>query len=258
MLVDRRHATLVEVKRALERDEQWLAFAKAANATKRAVYQTELAFCNPPAQRGKARYMSVDILVAWGKKMLQLLDSPPLENDSLNLSRLQDKLGWIKQYREAIDGWQSVMNVIETVETTVRREGYHALTRSKIESTLDATPEGSLADRLRVELLEFVDQNAGLTDEGDSLPGSSEVLESIFGKYKNLQGESGQFGVTGMVLSIGALIGRVTIATIRTALESTSAVDVKAWEKKHLGSTVGAQRVAAFGPPKNRTERGTG
>lgn len=99
----------------------------------------------------------------------------------------------------------------------------------------------------RIKLLEFVDENAALAGEGESLPGSSEVLESIFGKYKNMQGESGQFGVTGMVLSIGALIGRVTIESVRTALESISADHVKAWEKKHLGSTVGAQRVAAFG-----------
>ena len=28
--------------------------------------QMESAFCNPPQQRGKARYMNVDTLVAWG------------------------------------------------------------------------------------------------------------------------------------------------------------------------------------------------
>lgn len=256
-IYDVKHKTAALLKRELERDEQWIEFAKAANATKRAVYQTELAFSNPPAQRGKARYMSVDILVVWGAKILKLLDRPRPENDSLDLRRLREKLGWVVRYREAIDGWQAAMTVIEVVETTVRHQGYHAQTRSKIESELPAASPGSLADRLRVELLEFVDTNSVLADEDEQLPGSSEVLESIFGKYKNLQGEAGQFGVTAMVLSIGALIGRVTIQTVRCALESITAANVKSWEQGNLGQTVGSQRIAAFGSRKDGAKPGT-
>jgi hypothetical protein len=201
--------------------------------------------------------MSVDILVVWGAKILKLLDRPRPENDSLDLRRLREKLGWVVRYREAIDGWQAAMTVIEVVETTVRHQGYHAQTRSKIESELPAASPGSLADRLRVELLEFVDTNSVLADEDEQLPGSSEVLESIFGKYKNLQGEAGQFGVTAMVLSIGALIGRVTIQTVRCALESITAANVKSWEQGNLGQTVGSQRIAAFGSRKDGAKPGT-
>jgi len=46
----------------------------------------------------------------------------------------------------------------------------------------------------------------------DRLLGSSEVLESIIGKFKNLAGERGRHGLTGMVLSIGALVGKLVSA----------------------------------------------
>ncbi len=52
---DIKHKTASLLKHELEGDPVWTAFAKRANEMKRQVYQTELAFCNPPQQRGKAR-----------------------------------------------------------------------------------------------------------------------------------------------------------------------------------------------------------
>ena len=63
---------------------------------------TELAFCNPPQQRGKARYMSVDKLVAWGGKVLQWLDEPRPTGRKLDADRIEEKLGWLRDYREPL------------------------------------------------------------------------------------------------------------------------------------------------------------
>ena len=170
----------------------WTAFAQRANQTKRQVQQTELAFCNPPQQRGKARYMNVDTLVAWGAKVLAWLDEP--------------------------------------------------------------RPTGRPLD---VQLSAFVCEQASRAGQGERLPGSSEVLESIIGKYKRLQGESGQFGVTGMSLSIGAFIGRLTLQGIRTALTTISGPVLRAWEETNLGVTIHSQRKQAFPSPPRGTKPGT-
>ena len=75
-IYDIKHKTASLLKRELANDPVWTAFAARANQMKRQVYQTELAFCNSPQQRGKARYMSVDTLVAWGVKVLLWLGEP--------------------------------------------------------------------------------------------------------------------------------------------------------------------------------------
>ena len=63
---------------------------------KRQVYQTELAFCNPPQQRGKARHMNVDTLVAWGVKVFQWLDEPRPTGRELDADRIAEELGWLR------------------------------------------------------------------------------------------------------------------------------------------------------------------
>ncbi|MBI2477851.1 MAG: hypothetical protein HYV60_04165 [Planctomycetia bacterium] len=75
-IYDIKHKTASLLKRELEGNALWTAYAQRANQMKRQVQQTELAFCNPPQQRGKARYMNVDTLVDWGAKILQWLDEP--------------------------------------------------------------------------------------------------------------------------------------------------------------------------------------
>ena len=56
--------------------------------------------------------------------------------------------------------------------------------------------------------------------------GSSEILESIIGKFKTVAGERGQHGLTGMALSIGALVGNVAVDTVQAAMTEITTHDV--------------------------------
>lgn len=256
-IYDIKHKTASLLKRELEHDPVWTAFAQRGNQMKRQVQQTELAFLNPPQQRGKARYMSVDSLVAWGVKALGWLDNPRPTGRDLDEERIEAKLAWLRDYREPLQNWQQAMSVIGTVETLVREEGYHTGSVAQLAERLPTVEPGSLAERLSEQLTVFVGEQAALAHAGERLPGSSEVLESIIGKYKRLQGEGGQFGVTGMVLSVGAFVGRLTLESIHTALTSISRLALRAWEETHLEATIQSQRKQAFPSPPRGTKTGT-
>ncbi len=171
--------------------------------------------------------------------------------------RVEAKLGWLREYREPLRRWEQAMRVIETAETLVRQEGYHAASEAQLIERLPNVETDSLADRLRGQLLGFVKDQASHASESERLPGSSEVLESIIGKYKTLQGEKGQFGVTSMVLAIGAFVGRLTVDGIRTALQTIKGARLKTWEENNLGSTIQSQRKHAFQSPKTGTKTGS-
>lgn len=256
-IYDIKHKTASLLKHELEGDPVWTAFAKRANQMKRQVHQTELAFCNPPQQRGKARYMSVDTLVAWGAKVLQWLDEPRPTGRELDADRIAEKLGWLRDYREPLRQWQQALQVIETAETLIRREGHHAASEAELRDRLPPVEADSLADRLGRELLEFTKQQAVRAAPTERLPGSSEVLESIIGKYKTLQGEQGQFGATSMLLAIGAFVGRLTVSGIRTALQTIQGTALETWEQINLGSTIQSQRKQAFPRPQQRIKTGS-
>jgi hypothetical protein len=103
-------------------------------------------------------------------------------------------------------------------------------------------PTTPAAWRLRKQLLEFVAVQAQQPKDGERLLGSSEVLESIIGKFKHLAGERGQHGLTGMVLGIGALLGKLAVQTVQTALTKITTGEVWNWRRAHLGSTVQSVR----------------
>jgi hypothetical protein len=134
-----------------------------------------------------------------------------------------------------------MLAVIGTAENYVRHEGIHAHAAEDLAARL---PKSAIpaVQRLRKQLLEFVQAQGQQAREGERLLGSSEVLESIIGKFKHVAGEGGRHGLTGMVLSIGALVGDLAVATVQAAMTEVTTNEVWNWCHSHLGATVQSVR----------------
>ena len=237
-MYDIKHKTACLLKHDLENDAAWQEFVGEVNRFKQRVSVTSLACLLPPQLRGKARYMSVDVLVDWAEKHLSLLDRPEvLMQFGLATSIVEKKLGWLREYCGQIRRWREMLDVIEATEHYVRHQGVHRKAADEL-AVLLPKPKSEAARGLRQQLLTFVREEAQQTRRGERLLGSSEVLESIIGKFKCVAGERGQHGLTGMVLSIGALVGHVTVGAVQAALAEVPTQDVWNWCQAHLGTTL--------------------
>jgi hypothetical protein len=74
--------------------------------------------------------------------------------------------------------------------------------------------------------------------EGERLLGSSEVIESVFGKFKRLAGTHAKSGITGLLLAVGAMVSETGLKIVKQALESTKTKHVLEWCREKLGKTV--------------------
>jgi hypothetical protein len=237
-MYDIKHKTACLLKHELDKDRSWQAFVSEVNRFKQRVCVTPLACLLPPQQRGKARYLNIDVLVGWAEQKLALLDLPDVQSMAgLDPTVVEEKLGWLRTFASEVRRWREVMEVIECTEHYVRHRGIHPNAGEELAALLP-NPTSETACKLRMRLLEFVESEAQQAREGECLLGSSEVLESIIGKFKHLAGERGQHGLTGMVLSIGALVGHVTVEAAQAALETVTCQDVWDWCRSHLGPTV--------------------
>jgi hypothetical protein len=254
-LYDIKHYTASLLKKELQNDATWKSFVAQVNLTKQSTYLTPLAFLAPPSQRGKARYLNLDVLVAWGGKVLGFLDDPQAAVDrDLDPTMLEEKLGWLRTFREPLASWQAMMAVIGVAENYVRQEGLHREAAAELTIRLEQVVNGPLSRKFRDSLVTFVGEQSALSRGQERLLGSSEVLESIIGKYKRLQGEQSQHGLTPMILSVGAFIGRKTMSFVYEALAKISARDLSTWSKEHLGTTVQSHRMTAFSQPSTGTK----
>lgn len=238
-LYDIKHFTAVLLKRELANNPTWKEFTAAANRTKQQCSVTALAALHPPNQRGKARYLNLQELVAWGGKMLTLLDHPHgVEQLGLDAAKCEARLGWLREYREAIEEWRVAMQVVEITETHVRRNGVYRGLVEKLSPQLLVAATSPLSQRLRERLLIHLAEQAEQTTGNEKLPASSEVLESLIGSYKYLQGEQSHHGVTSLVLGMGTLMTRNLLQTIPVALSAIRNRDLTTWCREQLGPTL--------------------
>jgi hypothetical protein len=226
----------------LEQDASWQVFVEKVHRFKQQVSLTPLAALAPPQQRSKARYMNVDVLVDWAQESLRALDHPQaVRKAGLDARQLAEKLGWLRNFAAQVRRWGEMLSVIGAAEHYVRHEGIHAKAAEEMAAAL---PKSAIpaVKRIRKQLLEFIAVEGQQARESERLLGSSEVLESIIGKFKHVAGERGQHGLTGMVLSIGALVGNPAVATEQAAMTQTTTHEVWNWCRLHLGATVQSVR----------------
>jgi hypothetical protein len=123
-LYDSKHKTALVLKPELAAAATWQAFTQQAAQTKQRVQQTPLAFLAPPAQRRKARYLNVDILIRWGSNLLGYVEQRQgAESADLAPARLAEHYGWIRDFRDALQSWGELLHIVEAGERFVRTHG---------------------------------------------------------------------------------------------------------------------------------------
>jgi hypothetical protein len=253
-IYDIKHKTAALLKRELGGDGTWLAFAHQANQTKRHLQQTALAPLAPPGQRTKARYMNVEVLIEWGQHALAFLEQRENEEPLFDPGQVQQKIGWISDFRHPLAEWTSLLQVVMTTESYIRQRGLYQGVQLELEAQLKPLAQTAQAQKVAAELVTFVAQEAAKTRHGERLLGSSEIIEKVLGKQKYLEQDQAKNGFTGLLLALCASVADTTTEVIHQALETVPTQKVLAWCQENLGQSVQAQRRIAFASPA-RTEQ---
>jgi hypothetical protein len=158
---DLAHKAAIFLKRELLADPRWDCFAKFCGQTQPKVKQTELGHLAPPTQKTKARYMNLGPLIRWGEKMLRLIDTPAAQRpEKLDLSRLDEKFGWIREFRTALVEWNDLETVKDHVLEYGRVQGYHADASQQLREQLARVAQTPPGRRLATALIEFIGEQS--------------------------------------------------------------------------------------------------
>ena len=231
------------LKKRLEKNECWNAFIKQATQTKFETNQTELAFLVPPRLRSKARYMNLQSILRWAEKVLTVLDDPSVVAPSLcSVDRLNTKFEWLREYRKDLEVWSSWLALTDRALDLVRRRGYCKSTADDVKQALTEISDTPEKELLKHELLEIVNAESSKARAGTRMSGSTEILESSFGKLKESEGVHSRSGFTSLILVWAALFGATTSEVIRQALTEVPVKLVNAWFCSTLGPTIQSKR----------------
>jgi len=246
-IYDIKHKVAAVLKRELKDDKDWNEFVKLANETRRKVQQTSLAALAPPNQRTKSRYMNVDKLVKWAMEILCFLDQQQLSaNEHFDPQQIEAKLSWLAEFRQPLLEWQEMMQIVELAESFIKFNGIYRDCHIDLMQVEGFVAHTKRTKRLREELLKFIAQQSQLAKPNERLLGSSEVIESVIGKLKNMESDQNKSGFTGLLLSLAAMVSKTTEDVIHKAMESVPTKRVHEWIKENIGKSVQSKRKEVF------------
>jgi hypothetical protein len=246
-IYDIKHQTAVVLKHELERDPVWAAFTQQVTQTKQRVHQTPLAFLAPPTQRRKTRYMNVDILIRWGGHLLGYVEQQRrAARPAVPLERLAELYGWITDFRDQLQLWGELLQIVKAVEQFVRTHGLYRGCHQALEPLLTPLAHTERGRQVSQHLHGFVRTESAKAAPQERLLGSSEVIESVFGKQKRIEHHQANSGFTGLLLTLSAMVSDTTQDVIHKALETVPTSQVRQWCQQHLGPSLQAQRQKAF------------
>jgi hypothetical protein len=246
-IYDAKHKAACLLNARLAKDLRWQEFHQAIARTRCAIQQTEAAFLVPPAPKPKARFMNLAPMLAWAQKTLALLRRPGLQVSRwVNRQRREEKLGWLRGFDTELREWGEWQQVVNVTAEFVNRRGIYRGAASELGSVLSPHREFPTSRSLAEELLAFVAEQEDRLRPQERVPGSTEALESCFGRFKNLEKQQARGGFTSLILGFGALLADTSAETVAEAMCQSPTQAVFDWCAENLGTTVFSQRKQAF------------
>ena len=243
-LYDMKHFVASVLRRLLWCDETCREFTSLAAKSSKELQQTALAPLAPPNQRSKSRYMNLEPLLGWAAATLALLRKHRVPYEILELDRHEvvKRLGWLRSFISPLEQWRQAWQLSDLATKRVATDGYFEGISLVLRRRLSGIATTALARLVRTEILAFVAQQQDKLKPRERLVGSTEVLESLFGTFKRLQGDRGTGGLTQLALSVAAAVSPTTPQVVEEALRTVSCEDIRRWTEQMLGPTVHSKR----------------
>lgn len=238
---DTAHRVSNFLEATLEKTTRWKEFREQITLARRKMQHSLIPGALPPSPRAKARYMNVDSLIKWAADMLVLLDHG-VSNPGLDIDELRKYLGWLSSYQDEVEHWNRLISIGVAARYVVRMEGIHMNIVDSFEQAISSIKMGmrelQFADQLTAFLLS---QSKGMKPK-ECFIGSTEALESLFGKIKYMEREQRAFGFTSLLLAAMAAVGPIDEKTIAEAMTAVKLSDIDKWVAEEIGQSVQSQR----------------
>lgn len=255
-LRDPKHFLANRFEALLTRDPQYQAFVKQLSGTRSALQQTELAHFIPRAFKMKARFMNLAPTLEWASTVLWHLDHPESESrQGITESRMVEKLGWLCEYASSIKQWQVCQQVVSAALTFVNQQGIFRGAANQFKKRVAQLEHNPMSQQLVDIFVEFLRNYEQNLRPREQLPMSTEILESSFSLYKQLEKQHSKSGFTSLLLTYPTLLRETTPEEVTASFPRVKIADVKKWGKDNLPSTMASKRQLVYREPRSKTKR---
>jgi hypothetical protein len=159
---------------------------------------------------------------------------------------MNEKRGWLRKYRDDIGRWLACQSVVSASLTFINEQAVFRDAADALAAVLHPLRTCDSASHVADRLIEFVRTAEQQLVPGERLPLSTEILESSFGLFKQLEGQHSKGGFTSLLAAFGALLKPATADSIRENFARVPVSAMRTWVRTNLQTTLAAKRNAAY------------
>jgi len=245
LIEDISHVVAKSLKKEFEETKSYKKFTKLIKHGSARIRNTDIAFLTPPKLRNKARFQNVSRLGKWGENMMEHFNVKGRAKKGSVLDRLRKAFPEFSKLKSFILNFSKTTSVTSKVMERLKKKGLDKSTYNDCKLFLKELPRSSTTAKL---LREWLDKHLKIQQKLDSpsLPVSSDIIESLFGKFKHTIEKSPQSDMNHSILVIPLLCGRIYEDKISNALNSVSQKELGKWKKDNIGETMRSKRINFF------------
>lgn len=244
---DLKHFLANRLEGLLARNPPWQEFMAHMGQTRAAVQQTEVAHFTPPSLKPKARFMNLQSTLAWAKMVLWHLEHlGSRARQGVAPDRMESKFAWLRQFDSSIKQWYECQRLISQALTFFNQNGVFRGACRAFQRKVAGQLRHPISRQLLADTVQFVCQIENKLQPGQRMPTSTEILESTFALYKQLERQHAKGGFTSLLPAFGTLLKPTTTAEVTQSFARVKIANVNMWITTNLPVTLASLRQTAY------------
>lgn len=211
------------------------------NGTRAKWALSHLAVYSPPALRKKARFHQISAIYKWALPILGRWDQLP--------PAAKDEMVYLQKNRGLIQAMRQIHCLIEDFSALIKGKGINCCTESQWENKYAQRCKQWEKEQLTVDtrvkeyhqkIVDYIAQTKSTLPDETQILCCSDVIESIFGKYKN-KGRCPM--ITDDALKIAAYPQNIQKQDVLMAMETRPTKEIEVWKSKNTTVSLLAQKL---------------
>lgn len=225
-VADCTHIMMNIVEKLFGKDGELAAFYSAAGKLRQKVLLTDMGYLAPPSLRKKDRFMRIFILTDWYDRIMSNWGS--LSEDS------KEKLDFVRNAGTLIGRMKKIRELVAVTAKLFKSSGISSSTcklwEKRIGECCDLDKLASNEEYFIQSIRKYLEKHSGMANEFQRLMCCSDIIESMFGRYKN---KGGVKVISADVLSICLYGKKINTKFVSDALSKTQQKDIETWQQKY-------------------------
>ncbi len=253
VVYDLGHRVARILKAYLEKLAAFQNMAKLLTEGARKIGLSDYAFLKPPALRMRGQYMSLTKLFDWAQRVAPLFSGTSKWRTNPIAAKLAQFLPGFGAHRPFLVRLSKLLKAVEEVLSLLKKSGLNQKTAAQARCILEGlSKRNPVRKKMEEWLTQTLQAQCRLSIGQMPLIVSSDIIESLFGKFKALRERGGSRDFNRLVALIPALCGQQSLEKIQQCLLQAPHTKLKVWQSSSVPQTQGQLRRKIFPPRKKQ------